>query len=310
MTCLDSRQQKRLKISVLQVFADQAGYSCWYFKHLWSRLQTKGGIRGCRWHRLWGRARFEIRIGSEAKVFSLLWVMPGLTATVMMGDFKGAHHPKPEILFAVFRCLGGVVSHRDLEVRIQALVLHIEHATLNRGVVKYSPELAGPAQREKRPTAKSWRMGETYIKVKDKWMSHRRAVDRNDETPIFMLSERRGLPAARRFLHHTIGTNSFPDRIVIDKSGANLVGLEAVHVIPKLTGAEQTINIQQVKCLNNILEQDYRFIKRITGWMADVKACQRESATLEGTEAAAVIHTGQSGSHRVHALPRFAQLAA
>ena len=70
-----------------------------------------------------------------------------------------------------------------------------------------------------------------------------------------MLSERRDLAAARRFFRRGITTNSQPDRVVIDKSGANLAGLQAVIVILKLTAGGRTIKIRQVKYLKNILEQ-------------------------------------------------------
>jgi len=74
-----------------------------------------------------------------------------------------------------------------------------------------------------------------------------------------MLSERRDLAAARRFFKRTISTNGVPERCVIDKSGANLAGLQAVNVILKFTGNGRTVEIRQVKYLNNILEQDHRF---------------------------------------------------
>jgi putative transposase len=97
----------------------------------------------------------------------------------------------------------------------------VDHATLNRWVVKFAPLIATRAQARKRPTATSWRMDETYIKVKGKWTYLDRAVDRDGQTLDFLLSERRDLSAARRFFKRAIGTNGVPDRIVIDKSGAN-----------------------------------------------------------------------------------------
>jgi putative transposase len=68
-------------------------------------------------------------------------------------------------------------------------------------------------------------MDETYIKVKGMWTYLYRAVDRNGQTLDFMLSERRDLAAARSLFKQAIGTNGVPDRVVIDKSGANLAGL-------------------------------------------------------------------------------------
>lgn len=225
-------------------------------------------------------------------------------------DFKGAHYPKSVILFAVFFYLRYPVSYRDLEEIMQERGVDVDHATLNRWVIKYSPAIATQAQKKKRPTAKSWRMDETYIKVKGKWMYHYRAVDRNGETLDFMLSERRNKPAARRFFRRAIGNNGVPDRIVIDKSGANLAGLEAMNVILKFTGAGQTIKILQVKYLNNILEQDHRFIKRITGRMLGFKSFHSASATLEGIEVAHMVRKGQFKCNGLNAFQQFALLAA
>ena len=227
-----------------------------------------------------------------------------------MGDFKGAHYPKSVILFAVFFYLRYPVSYRDLEEIMEERGVDVDHATLNRWVVNYSPLIAAKAQAKKRPTAISWRMDETYIKVRGKWMYHYRAVDRDGQTLDFMLSERRDKAAARRFFRRAIGTNGVPDRVVIDKSGANLAGLEAVNVILKFTGTGQTIKVLQVKYLNNILEQDHRFIKRITGQMLGFKAFHSASATLESIETAHMIRKGQFDANGLTAFQQFAQLAA
>ena len=80
-----------------------------------------------------------------------------------MVDFKGAHYPKSVILFAVFFYLRYSVSYRDLEEIMQERGVDVDLSTLNRWVVKYSPAIAAQAQRKKRPTAKSWRMDETYM---------------------------------------------------------------------------------------------------------------------------------------------------
>jgi len=227
-----------------------------------------------------------------------------------MADFKGAHYPKSVVLFAVFFYLRYPVSYRDLEEIMEERGVNVDHATLNRWVVKYSPLIAAKAQAKRRPTAISWRMDETYIKVKGKWMYHYRAVDRDGQTLDFMLSERRDKAAARRFFRRAISTNGVPDRIVIDKSGANLAGLEAVNVILKFTGTGQTITILQVKYLNNILEQDHRFIKRITGRMLGFKAFHSASATLDGIEVAHMIRKGQFDNKDMTAFRQFVQLAA
>ncbi len=136
---------------------------------------------------------------------------------------------------------------------------------------------------------------ETYIKVRGKWVYHYRAVDRDGQTLDFMLSERRDTAAAGRFFKRAVGTNGVPDRIAIDKSGANLAGLQSLNVILKFTNAGKTIKIIQSKYLNNMVEQpfrglkanpcrvtDHRFIKRITRPMLGFKAFHSATATLAG----------------------------
>jgi putative transposase len=225
-------------------------------------------------------------------------------------EFKGMHYPKSVILHAVFFYLRYAVSYRDLEEIIAERGVKVDHATLNRWVVKFAPLIAARAQARKRPTATSWRMDETYIRVKGKWTYLYRAVDRDGQTLDFLLSNRRDLSAARRFFKRAIGTNGVPDRIVIDKSGANLAGLQAVNVILKFTGNGRTITVRQVKYLYNILEQDHRFIKRITRPMMGFKAFHSAAATLAGIETAHMIRKGQIAANGATAFQTFAELAA
>ena len=106
-----------------------------------------------------------------------------------------------------------------------------------------------------------------------------------------------------------IARNGTPERIVNDKSGANLAGLQAVNVILKFTGGGSTIKIRQVKYLNNILEQDHRFIKRITGPMVGFKAFNSAIATLAGIEIAHMIRKGQFANENRSPFQVFAGLA-
>ncbi|EDM71755.1 transposase, putative [Roseobacter sp. AzwK-3b] len=227
-----------------------------------------------------------------------------------MIDFKGVDYPKSVILHAVFFYVRYAVSYRDLEEILAERGVAVDHATLNRWVVKFAPLIADRAQARKRKTAKSWRIDETYIKVKGRWTYLYRAVDRDGQTLDFMLSERRDLAAARRFFNRAIGINGVPDRVVIDKSGANLAGLQAVNVILKFTGKGRTVEIRQVKYLNNILEQDHRFIKRITAPMMGFKAFHSAAATIAGIEAVHMIRKGQIAANGASAFQIFAELAA
>ena len=225
-------------------------------------------------------------------------------------DFKGNHFPKSVILFAVFFYVRYGVSYRDLEEIMAERGVEIDHATLNRWVVKFSPMIAANAQARKRKSAPSWRIHETYIKVRGKWAYLYRTVDREGKTLDFMLSERRDTAAARRFFKRAVGTNGIPDRIAIDKSGANLAGLQSLNVILKFTGVGQTIGIVQSKYLNNIVEQDHRFIKRITRPMLGFKPFHSAAATLAGIETAHMIRKGQLSQTGVSPFKQFAALAA
>ena len=188
--------------------------------------------------------------------------------------------------------------------------VEIDHATLNRWVVRFSPLIAANAQARKRKTAPSWRMDETYIKVRGRWTYLYRAVDRNGRTLDFMLSERRNTAAARRFFKCAVDTNGIPDRFAIDKSGANLAGLQSLNVILRFTGACRIIGIVRSKYLNNIVEQDHRFIKRITRPMLGFKVFHSAAATLAGIEIANMIRKGQLAQTGVPAFKQFAALAA
>jgi len=153
-------------------------------------------------------------------------------------------------------------------------------------------------------------MDETCIKFKSIWTYLYRAVDRNGQTLDFMLSKRCDLAAARRFFKQAIGTNGVPDRVVIDKSGADLAGLQSVNVILKFTGTGRLVTIRQVKYLNNILEQDQRFIKRVTGPMMGFKAFHSATATIAGIEVAHMIRKRKFEANDLSAFQQFAVLAA
>ncbi len=225
-------------------------------------------------------------------------------------DFKGCHYLKDVILYAVFFYVRYAVSYRDLEEIMAERGVQVDHATLNRWVVKYSPEIAKTAQQKKLPTVGSWRMDETCIKVRGKWTYLYRAVDKYGKTLDFMLSERRDKAAARLFFRRAIEANGVPARIVIDKSGANLAGLLRINVGLKFSRANQQIEILRVKYLYNIIEQDHRFIKRITRPTLGFKAFHSAATTLAGIEVAHMIRKQQFQNNHASPFKQFASLAA
>ncbi len=125
-----------------------------------------------------------------------------------------------------------------------------------------------------------------------------------------MFSEIRDATAAMAFFAPAIQSNGWPDRVVIDKSGANDAGLQYMNVLLVLHGWFWLIEMLQVKYLNNIIEQDHRFIKRITRQKKGFKSFAAAQAALAGIETAPMIRKGQiSGTGRT-AFEQFVNLAA
>ena len=227
-----------------------------------------------------------------------------------MIDFKGAHYPSEVILYAVFFYVRYSVSYRDLEEIMAERGVSVDHATLNRWVIRYSPHIAEEAKKRKQLVAGSWRMDETYIKVKGQWTYLYRAIDRYGNTVDFMLTEHRDEAAATAFFKQTIDNSGLPSKVVIDKSGANNAGLENINILLFLAGLYCFIDILKVKYLNNSVEQDHRFIKKITKPMMGFKAFHSASATLSGIEVAHMIRKGQFTNNLLSAHQQFMALAA
>ncbi len=142
-----------------------------------------------------------------------------------MISFKGSQFPKDVILHAMYFYLRYGVSYRDLEEILAERGVVVDHATLNRWVIKYSPLVALKVHAAKRKTNRSWRMDETYVRVKGVWKYLYRAVDKHGNTLDFMLSERRNTAAAKKFFANALASNGISEKIVIDKSGANKAGI-------------------------------------------------------------------------------------
>ena len=169
--------------------------------------------------------------------------------------------------------------------------------------------MAIEAQRRKSRTNSSWRMDETYIKVKGQWVYYYRAIDKFGKTLDFMLSEQRDEVAATAFFMKVVQSNGFPDKVVIDKSGANLAGLENMNCLLMMNGWFWLIDILQVKYLNNIIEQDHQFIKKLTQQMKGFETFISASATLEGIEVAHMIRKKQFGTSTKTTFQQFVGLA-
>jgi transposase-like protein len=206
-------------------------------------------------------------------------------------SFKGAHFPKEIILMGVRWYLAYPLSTRHIEELMAERGVELDHATINRWVIKYSPLLEEAFHRRKRPVGVSWRLDETYIKVKGAWRYLYRAVDKHGKTIDFLLTAQRDEDAAKRFLTKAIRRHGgVPEVIAIDGSVANEAAIKRYN-----TAHGTTIAIRQRKYLNTIVEQDHRGVKRVTRPMLGFKSFEAAQATLTGTELMYMLRKGQLG---------------
>ena len=128
------------------------------------------------------------------------------------------------------------LSYRDLAEMMAERHLDLAHTTIMRWVQRYLPEFEKRWQRFARSVGTSWRVDETYIKIKGKWAYLYRGVDKEGQTIDFFLSEQRDIAAAKRFLQQAIEKRGLPQKITLD-------GYAASH------GA--VAELQEEECLTN-----------------------------------------------------------
>src|SRR6185295_310582 len=164
-------------------------------------------------------------------------------------SFKGAHFPKEVILMGVRWYVAYPLSTRHVEELMEEWGVDVDHSTINRWTIKYSPLLEEAFHRRKRSVWVSWRMDETYIKVKGQWRYLYRAVDKQGQTIDFLLTKERDEQAAKRFLTKAIRRHGVPEKITIDGSAANEAAIKSYN-----EEHGTTIAIRKIKYLNNIVE--------------------------------------------------------
>lgn len=201
---------------------------------------------------------------------------------------KRLHYPLDVILLCVRWYVAYSLSLRNLEEMMAERGFEVDHSSVHRWVIKLVPLFEKAFRKHKRPVGKSWRMDESYIKVRGRWKYLYRAVDKAGKTVDFLLRAHRDKAAARRYFEKAIDQNGEPQTITVDKSGANLAALHAINA-----ERETTIKIRQVKYLNNIVEQDHRAIKRIIKPMMGFKDFRCARIILSGIEVMHMIRKGQ-----------------
>jgi putative transposase len=201
---------------------------------------------------------------------------------------KRLHYPIEVMLVCVRWYAAYPLSLRHIEEMMAERGVFVDHTTVHRWSIKMLPILAAVMRRRKRQVGLSWRMDETYIRICGEWKYLYRAVDKAGDTIDFMLRARRDYAAARSFFERAIDLHGVPEKITIDKSGANTAAIEGIRAD---SGAD--IETRQNKYLNNIVEQDHRAIKRIVRPMLGFKNFRCARALIAGIETMHMIKKGQ-----------------
>lgn len=183
------------------------------------------------------------------------------------------------------------LSYRDLEDMMTLRGAKVDHTTLARWVLRFSWIVEKVVRRHKQPCGTSWRMDETYVRLNGKWVYLDRAVDRDGQTVDWLLRAKRDTKAARAFFKKAISHNGRPGQVTLDKSGSNKAALDACNYDVSPGNA---IEIRQIKYLNNIIEQDHRFIKKRIRPMLGFKDFHAARKTLGGIESIRMLQKGQT----------------
>jgi putative transposase len=202
--------------------------------------------------------------------------------------FKGRQFDRSVILLCVRWYLAYNLSLRDLEEMMAERGIAVDHTTIHRWTIRYSPLLLQRFNQRKRGVTGKWHLDETCIKVRGQWMYLYRAIDSVGDTVEFLFSEHRDLAAAKRFFNKALERHGRPDRVVIDGSQTNreaIVSCDATNRLQDRSRRQlKPITIRKSQYLNNRIEQDHRRIKRRVRPMLGFKSTATARIILSGIE--------------------------
>jgi transposase, IS6 family len=209
-----------------------------------------------------------------------------------MPAFKWRHFAGEVILWAVrWYCRYGI-SYRELEEMLGERGVEVDHTTLYRWTQRYAPELEKRTAWYRSRLSFSWRVDETYVRVKGRWKYLYRAIDKEGATLDFFLADRRNAKAAKRFLGAALRRSRdwIPRVINTDKNpayGEAIAELKRDGVIPS------NVEHRQAKYLNNRLESDHGKLKRLLRPTLGFQSMRTARATITGFEVMRMFKKGQ-----------------
>src|SRR5947209_2675648 len=204
--------------------------------------------------------------------------------------FKGRHFDQEIVVLCVRWYLSFQLSSRDLVAIMREHGLAMAHTTILRWVRHYTPEFEKRWQRYARPVGGSWRMEETYVKVRGQWMYLYRAVDKAGQTVEFHLSRRRDRNAAKTFLRKAMRNQRVPTMITLDAYAASH---RAIAELKESGEWPRHVQVRTSKYLNNRVEQDHRRIKQRLRPRLGLKSFRTAAVVISGIELAEKIKKAQ-----------------
>jgi transposase-like protein len=207
--------------------------------------------------------------------------------------FAGRHFDREVIILCVRWYLRFKLSLRDLVEMMAERGLAMAHTTIMRWVQHYTPEFEKRWHRHALAVGRSWRVDETYVKIKGVWHYLYRAVDRAGRTVDFRLSARRDVAAAKAFFRKALKSQQRPPQTI------TLDGYAASHRAVRELKADGSLptetRLRSSKYLNNLIEQDHRSVKQRVAVMLGFKQFRNAMITIAGIELMHRIRKGQFG---------------
>jgi transposase-like protein len=169
--------------------------------------------------------------------------------------------------------------------------VEVDHSTIARRVLHFGPMLNDLIRREMRRPNRSWRVDETYIRVAGRWTYFYRATDSAGNTIDFLLSPNPNLTAAKGFLQLALSTAPVGPRVInVDGHPAYA---RAIAELKDSGGLSRKCQCRLSPYLNNLMEQDHRFVKKRVTASQGFRSVEGALSTIAGYEAINITRKGQ-----------------